>query len=390
MYKRIFTIVIDSVGAGELPDAADFGDVGSNTIANIAKVTGGLHLPNMEKMGLGKITPIEGIEPKEPTAFITKMDELSNGKDTMTGHWEMMGIETTKPFITFTDTGFPKELIQELEQRTGRKIVGNKAASGTEIIVELGEHHVATGDLIVYTSADSVLQICAHEEVVPLEELYEICHIAREITLKDEWKVGRIIARPFIGTNKDDFKRTPNRHDYALEPTDRTTLNELKDADLDVISIGKISDIFNASGVTEGHSIKSNKDGMLQLIDLMDRDFTGFSFTNLVDFDALYGHRRDPFGYKNALEEFDVLLEGVVNKLKEDDLLIITADHGNDPTMPGTDHTREYVPLIIYNTKLSGGELPIRDSFADLGATIAENFKVKLPKIGTSFLGEIK
>jgi phosphopentomutase len=280
--------------------------------------------------------------------------------------------------------------LDELSAKTGRGIIGNKAASGTEIIVELGEQHVATGDLIVYTSADSVLQICAHEEVVPLDELYEICHIAREITLKDEWKVGRIIARPFVGTNKDNFKRTANRHDYALEPTERTTLNELADKGLDVISIGKISDIFNKSGVTEGHSIKSNKDGMIQLTELMDRDFEGFSFTNLVDFDALYGHRRDPEGYKNALEEFDVLLADVVSKLRKDDLLIITADHGNDPTMPGTDHTREYVPLIIVSPELRGGFLDVRDSFADLGATIADNFNVTLPRIGKSFLGELK
>lgn len=390
MYKRIFTIIIDSVGAGELPDAAKFGDVGANTLANIAKATGGLNMPVMEKLGLGSIIDIPGVEAKEPTAFITKMDELSNGKDTMTGHWEMMGIHTTKPFITFTDTGFPKELIDELEERTGRKVVGNKAASGTEIIKELGEHHVATGDLIVYTSADSVLQICAHEEVVPLEELYEICHIAREITLRDEWRVGRIIARPFVGNNKEDFVRTPNRHDYALEPTEKTTMNELEEAGKDVISIGKISDIFSASGVTEAHSIKSNKDGMLTLVDVMDQDFEGFCFVNLVDFDALYGHRRDAEGYKGALEEFDGLLQLVLDKLQDEDLLIITADHGNDPTMPGTDHTREYVPLVVFNKNLKGGTLPIRESFADLGATIAENFKVPGPSIGTSFLGELK
>ncbi len=390
MFKRVFTIVIDSVGAGEMPDAAAFGDVGANTLANIAKATGGLNMPVMEKLGLGSIIDIEGIEKVEPTAVVGKMAELSNGKDTMTGHWEMMGIQTTKPFITFTDTGFPKELIDELEQRTGRKVVGNKAASGTEIIKELGEHHVATGDLIVYTSADSVLQICAHEEVIPLEELYEICHIAREITLRDEWRLGRIIARPFIGTNKDDFTRTPNRHDYALEPTERTTLNELKDAGFDVISIGKISDIFNASGITEGNSIKSNHHGMETLVDVMDKDYKGFCFVNLVDFDALYGHRRNPEGYKGALEEFDTDLQSVLDKLQDDDLLVVLADHGNDPTMPGTDHTREYVPLVVYANNIQGKELEVRESFADLGATIAENFDVKLPRIGTSFLGELK
>ncbi len=389
-FKRIFTIVIDSVGVGELPNAAEYGDTGSNTLANIAKVTGGIHLPVMEKLGLGHITDVLGVSKKTPLAYISKMDEQSVGKDTMTGHWEMMGLLTTEPFITFTDTGFPKELIDELEKRTGRKIVGNKAASGTEIIVELGEHHVATGDLIVYTSADSVLQVCAHEDIVPLKELYEICHIAREITLKDEWKVGRIIARPFIGTNVDNFKRTPNRHDYALEPTGRTTMNEIADSGLEVISIGKISDIFCNSGVTEGHSIKSNEDGMNTVLEVMDKDFTGFCFTNLVDFDALYGHRRDPEGYKKALEEFDVQLQDVLDKLKDDDLLIITADHGNDPTAPGTDHTREYVPLIVYNKLLKGGTIPIRESFADLGATVADNFNVSLPAIGKSFLKELK
>lgn len=389
-YKRIFTIVIDSVGVGELPNAAEYGDVGSNTLANIAKVTGGIKLPVMEKLGIGHITDVVGVKKLTPLAYVSKMDEKSIGKDTMTGHWEMMGLLTTKPFITFTDTGFPKELIDELEKRTGRKIVGNKAASGTEILVELGEHHVATGDLIVYTSADSVLQVCAHEDIVPLKELYEICHIAREITLRDEWRVGRIIARPFIGTNKDNFKRTPNRHDYALEPYDRTTMNEIADSGLEVISIGKISDIFSASGVTEGHSIKSNNHGMETVLDVMDKDFSGFCFTNLVDFDALYGHRRDPVGYKNALEEFDVQLQDVINKLKEDDLLIITADHGNDPTQPGTDHTREYVPLIVYNKLLKGGTFPIRETFADLGATVADNFDVPLPNIGKSFLKELK
>ncbi|XMB87323.1 phosphopentomutase [Mycoplasmatota bacterium WC44] len=390
MYKRIFTIVIDSVGVGALPDAEKYGDLGANTIGNISKAVKGINLPNLEKLGIGKLTDIEGVKNINPLCYATKMDELSLGKDTMTGHWEMMGLRVTKPFITFTDTGFPKELIDELESRTGRKVIGNVAASGTEIIKELGEEHVKTGSLIVYTSADSVLQIAANEEIIPIEEQYEICKIAREITLKDEWRVGRVIARPFIGKDKDSFQRTTNRHDYALEPFDRTTLNELKDANYDVIAVGKISDIFSANGITESYSIKSNANGMDKVLELVDKDFTGLCFVNLVDFDALYGHRRDPIGYGKSLEEFDEHLKPIIDDLKGDDLLLIIADHGNDPTFPGTDHTREYVPLLIYNKKLEGGELAIRDSFADVGASIADNFNVKLPNIGKSFINDLK
>lgn len=312
------------------------------------------------------------------------MEEASSGKDTMTGHWEIMGLHISTPFRVFPE-GFPDELLSELEARTGRKIIGNKPASGTEILVELGEEHMKTGALIVYTSADSVLQIAAHEEIVPLDELYKICEIARELTLDEKYMVGRIIARPFIG-EPGDFKRTSNRHDYALKPFERTVMNELKDEGLDVIAIGKISDIYDGEGVTGSLRTVSNMDGMDKLIETLDMEFTGLSFLNLVDFDALYGHRRDPEGYGKALEEYDARLPVVLEKLRDDDLLIITADHGNDPTHPGTDHTREYVPLLVYAKNTTGKELPVRETFADIGASVAKNFQVKMPKYGKSFL----
>jgi phosphopentomutase len=385
-FKRVFLIVIDSVGVGELPDADKFNDVGANTIKNLAKATKGVKLPNLESFGYGNLTDILGVNPVEkPKANVTKMMEISNGKDTLTGHWEIMGVKTSKPFKTFTETGFPEELIKQIEELTGRKIVGNKSASGTEIIKELGPHQVKTGDLIVYTSADSVLQIAAHEEVIPLEELYDICHKVREITLDEKYKVGRIIARPYIGNEKDGFNRTPNRHDYALNPP-RTVLNILEEQKLDVISVGKINDIFNGSGITEHHGIKSNHHGMEVTTSLVDKEFTGLCFTNLVDFDAKYGHRRDPFGYRDAMEEFDRDLGVLLEKLHDDDLLIITADHGNDPTHHGTDHTREYVPLFIYNNNYNGKELPISETFADIGATIADNFNLKGTEYGKSLL----
>jgi phosphopentomutase len=390
IYKRIFLIVMDSVGIGEAPDAAEFGDKGSNTLGHIAERMNGLNMPNMTKLGLGNIHEIQGIDKTEkPLAVYTKMMEASNGKDTMTGHWEIMGLNIQTPFRVFPD-GFPKELLNELEKRTGRKIIGNKPASGTEILVELGEEHMKTGALIVYTSADSVLQIAAHEEIVPIDELYKICKIARELTLDEKYMVGRVIARPFIG-EPGNFKRTPNRHDYALKPFDRTVMNELKDSGLDVIAIGKINDIYDGEGVTKSLRTVSNMDGMDKVIETLDMDFTGLSFVNLVDFDALFGHRRDPIGYGKALEAFDARLPEVFAKMNEDDLLMITADHGNDPVHPGTDHTREYVPLIVYSPKMAEGkELPIRQTFADLGATVADNFNVKLPNYGESFLSELK
>lgn len=392
MFKRIFVIVADSLGCGTAPRSSEFGDFGANTIAHIAEHEGGIKLPVMEFMGYGNITDILGVKKVDnPKGYYGKMDEASNGKDTMTGHWEMMGILTENPFKTFTDHGFPKELIDELEEKTGHKVIGNYAASGTEILKELGEEHIKTGAMIVYTSADSVLQIACHEEYFGLDELYRCCEIAREICMKPEWMVGRIIARPFLGKTKDTFKRTTNRHDYALSPTSRTTLDELKDKGYSVVSIGKIKDIFNGCGITDAYKNLSNHNGMEHAFSVAKQDFTGLVFSNLVDFDALYGHRRDPKGYHDAIEEFDKDLKTLMDLLNDDDLLMITADHGNDPTWSGTDHTREYVPILVWGKKLKGGNLGTRRSFADIGATIAENFNVKAPEvIGKSFLSELK
>ncbi|MFS8652221.1 MAG: phosphopentomutase [Caldibacillus sp.] len=388
-YRRVFLIVMDSVGIGEAPDAELFGDKGADTLGHIAEYMGGLKMPNMMKLGLGNIRELKGIPAVEkPMACYGKMQEASKGKDTMTGHWEIMGLRVDKPFQTFPD-GFPAELIEEIEKRTGRKVIGNKPASGTAIIEELGEEHMQTGAIIVYTSADPVLQIAAHEEVVPLEELYRICEICRELTLDDRYKVGRVIARPFVG-EPGNFTRTANRRDYALKPFARTVMNELKDSGFDCIALGKISDIYAGEGVTKAIKTANNMDGMDKLIDSLKMDFTGLSFLNLVDFDAVYGHRRNPEGYGRALEEFDGRLPEVIDSLGDDDLLIITADHGNDPTHHGTDHTREYVPLLVYSKRMEKGvSLGLRETFADVGATIADNFQVKMPQYGTSFLAEL-
>jgi len=388
-FKRVFLIVLDSVGIGEMPDANEYDDVGSHTLRNIAEHMNGLAMPNMEAFGLGNIEHLKGIPAaKSPLAHYGKMAEASVGKDTMTGHWELMGLHIKEPFLTFPN-GFPHELIEKIEQQTGRSVIGNKVASGTEIIQELGEEHIKTGALIIYTSADSVLQIAAHEEIVPIDELYEICERVREMTLDPQYKVGRIIARPFIGEN-GNWQRTANRHDYALKPFLRTVMNELADAGFDSIAIGKISDIYDGEGITEAIRTVSNDDGMDKMIASTQKDFTGLSFVNLVDFDAVYGHRRNPQGYGEALEAFDLRLAGLKERLNEEDLLIITADHGNDPTHHGTDHTREYVPLLVYYKGISQGEnLGIRETFADVGATIADNFGVKMPKHGRSFLEEI-
>ncbi len=391
-YKRIFLIVCDSVGCGYTKDSYKYGDHGANTISHIASKMGGINLPTLESLGYGNLTDILGVKKIDSKiGYYGKMDEASNGKDTLTGHWEIMGIKTTEPFVTFTDTGFPKELIDELIKKTGHGVLGNYAASGTEIIKDLGIEHIKTGKMIVYTSSDSVLQIAAHEKYFGLEELYRCSKIAREICMDPKWKVGRIIARPFIGESKEDFTRTPNRHDYALSPTDRTVLDELKDNNYDVISVGKINDIFNGKGITESHKSVSNDDGMNITIDLCkNKDFKGLCFVNLVDFDSIYGHRRNPSGYKDAFERFDSLLNEMIKELKQDDLVIITADHGNDPTWTGTDHTREYVPLIVYSKTTKGGSLGERKTFADVGASIAENFDVKMPKIGKSFMEDLK
>lgn len=392
-FKRVINIVMDSVGIGAAHDAEKYGDLNTDTFGNIAKFVGGLNLPNLEELGLGNLHEIQGVNKVEnPKAYYQRLVEASVGKDTMTGHWEMMGLYIDKPFITFTDTGFPDDLLDALEKETGYGILGNKAASGTEIIDELGEEHMRTKKMIVYTSADSVLQIAAHEAVFGLDELYRVCEIARELTMKEEWMVGRVIARPFIGDKAGNFTRTANRHDYALKPFGRTTLDDLKDADFDVISVGKIIDIFDGEGITEAHRSKSNYHGMEQTIDLVkNNDFEGFLFVNLVDFDALWGHRRNPQGYADQLIEFDTQLGELLPFIKEDDLLIITADHGNDPTHTGTDHTREEVPVIYYSPSLNGnGLLSTGDTFADIAATIADNFNVKAPEYGTSHLSELK
>ena len=392
-YKRIFTIVIDSLGVGAMPDAAEYGDAGTDTLGHISESVDSFVIPNLQKLGMANLHPLKQVEAVEkPLAHYCKLREASTGKDTMTGHWEMMGLHITKPFKTFTDTGFPPELIAELEERTGHKVIGNKAASGTAILDELAEEEIATGHMIVYTSADSVLQICGNEETFGLDELYRCCEIAREITMKDEWKVGRIIARPYVGKKKGEFKRTSNRHDYALKPYGRTALNALKDKGYDVISVGKIADIFDGEGITEANKSKSSVHGMEQTIEIAKKDFTGLCFVNLVDFDALWGHRRNPEGYAQELEKFDVKLGELLPLLGEDDLLIITADHGNDPTHTGTDHTREKVPFIAYSPSMKeSGQLPESDTFAIIGATIADNFGVNMPEgtIGYSVLDKL-
>lgn len=388
MFKRVHLIVMDSVGIGEAPDAAQFNDVGSDTLGHIAE-TVGLKIPHLEQLGLGSIRPLVGVKNIENhQGYATKLEEVSVGKDTMTGHWEIMGLNIQKPFRVFPE-GFPPELLKQIEAYSGRKVVCNLPYSGTEVLDDYGPGQMETGDLIVYTSADPVLQIAAHEAIIPLEELYRICEYVREITKDEPYMIGRIIARPYLG-EPGNFKRTSNRHDYALDPFAKTVLDFLKDNGKDVIAVGKINDIFNGQGMTESVRTKSNMDGVDQLLKVMEKDFTGISFTNLVDFDALYGHRRDTKGYAQAIEAFDKRMPEILAALQEDDLLMITADHGNDPTFPGTDHTREYVPLLVFSQKFTGsGALP-QGFFADLSATIAENFSVPQTENGTSFLGLLK
>lgn len=387
-FDRVFVIVVDSFGIGAMPDAARFGDSGADTFGHIDASVDSLALPNLASLGLCNLKPITHVAPVAKTlGYYGALRETSNGKDTMTGHWEMMGINTQTPFVTFTEHGFPPELVAELEKQTGRKVIGNKAASGTQILEELAEEEINNGSLIVYTSADSVLQICGNEETMGLEKLYEYCQIARKLTMKPEWMVGRVIARPYTGLKKGEFVRTSNRHDYAIKPTGTTVLNALKDAGYDVISVGKINDIFVGEGITESNRSKSSVHGMEQTIAIADRDFKGLCFVNLVDFDALWGHRRNPVGYARELEAFDAKLGELLPKLGERDLLIVTADHGNDPTYTGTDHTREKVPFLAYSKGFAGdGCLPEQETFAVIGATIADNFGVELPKncIGAS------
>lgn len=393
MYQRIFVIVLDSLGVGAMPDSKEYGDIGVDTFGHIGEKMGTMQIPNLQKLGMANLHSIPGVEPVEqPLGVYTKLRERSLGKDTMTGHWEMMGLYITKPFITFTENGFPDELIKELEKETGRKVIGNKSASGTVILDELGEEEIQKGHLIVYTSADSVMQICGNEETMGLENLYHYCEIARKLTMKDEWKVGRVIARPYVGKKKGEFVRTSNRHDYALKPFSKTVLNALKEEKYDVISVGKIYDIFDGEGLTESNKSKSSVHGMEQTIEKARSDFKGLCYTNLVDFDALWGHRRNPIGYGQEIERFDKKLGELLEVLRNDDLLIITADHGNDPTYTGTDHTREKVPFIAYSPSMKQGK-PIeeQDTFAVIGATIAKNFNVPMPDgtIGHSILEEL-
>lgn len=393
-YKRIFTIVIDSFGIGAMPNAAEYGDAGCDTCGHIDEAVSELKIPNLVRLGLGNLHPLKHAEYSVKTeGYQARLLEASVGKDTMTGHWEMMGLHITKPFQTFSEKGFPEELIKELSERTGRVIIGNKSASGTEILDELAEEEIATGHMIVYTSADSVLQICGNEETFGLEELYRCCEIAREITMKDEWKVGRVIARPYVGKKPGEFKRTSNRHDYALKPYGKTALNALKEAGYSIISVGKIKDIFDGEGITESYKSKSSLHGMEQTLELLNKEFTGMVFVNLVDFDALWGHRRDVLGYAKELERFDVKLGEFLVGMKDDDLLMVTADHGNDPTFKGTDHTKEMVPLLLYSPSMKeGGKLCDQTSFAVIGCTIADNFKVKMPNgtIGNSLLAKLQ
>lgn len=393
-YNRVFVIVMDSLGVGAMADSPEFGDIGVNTLGHISDSVDTFEIPNLQKLGMANLCPLKQVAPAEkPLAYFTKLNEKSKSKDTMTGHWEMMGLEVKTPFNTFSEHGFPPELIKELEERTGHKVIGNKSASGTEILEELAEEEIATGHMIVYTSADSVLQICGNEETFDLQELYRCCEIAREITMKDEWKVGRVIARPYVGRKKGEFKRTSNRHDYALKPCGKTAMDALKEAGLDVISIGKIKDIFDGEGITRAMKSKSSVHGMEQTIETAKEDFHGLCYVNLVDFDALWGHRRDPKGYAQEIEKFDVNLGVLLDILKEDDLVIITADHGNDPTYTGTDHTREKVPFLAYSPSMKGsGLLPESDTFGAIGATVAENFGVKMPEgtVGTSYLSELR
>ena len=390
-YKRIFLLICDSLGIGNGQDASSYDDEGANTLKHICDACNGLDIPNLEGLGLGNLGDFEGIYPlRSQLGYTLKLNELSSGKDTITGHFEMMGIHTKKPLITFTKTGFPDEFIKLFEAKTGRKCVGNKAASGTKIIEEYANHQEKTGDWIVYTSADSVFQIAANENIIPLQELYAACKIARELTMDPRWKVGRVIARPFIKNKDGSYTRTSSRHDFALKPPAITVLDNLKNNNYDVIGIGKIADIFANQGITKDVKTTNNNDTMNKTIEIAKTDFNGLCFVNLVDFDSIYGHRRDPIGYGKAIKEFDLQLEELMKYLKPDDLLMISSDHGNDPTFKGTDHTREQVPLIIYSKELiKPKQLPEMDSFAVIGATIADNFEVELPEIGNSILDKI-
>lgn len=387
-FKRVFLIVCDSLGVGEALDASNYGDVGACTLGHINEKVN-LFIPNLKKLGF--LNTVGMTANDETEAYYTIARPTNKGKDTLSGHYEIAGVRCSYAFPTFPD-GFPIDLIEEIVRFSGRGVIGNIAASGTEIIKDLGERQMSTGELIIYTSADSVLQVAAHEDVIPLNELYEICEKIRKlVNTKDEWRVGRIIARPYIGNNSSDFTRTSNRRDFACDPPSKSILEKIEEKKLSVISIGKIYDIFNGKGITKKVSSANNKDGVDKLLEIMDKKFTGLCFINLNDFDTIYGHRRDVEGYARAIEELDVEIPMILNKLNNDDLLIITADHGNDPTFKGTDHTRENTPVIIYSRIfIEPKMLPIMNTFADIGATIADNFELDPPMIGTSYLKELK
>lgn len=390
-FKRIFVIVMDSLGIGAEPDAELYGDATTDTFGHISEKYQ-LTIPNLQKLGIANLHPLKGVQKVgKPMGYYGILQEASRGKDTLTGHWEIMGLKVDHPFVAFTDTGFPAELMEELKEKTGHDWLGNYAASGTEILKDLGEQSIKEGKMIVYTSADSVLQIAAHEQHFGLEELYRCCQIAREITMKPQWRVGRVIARPFVGETSETFTRTSNRHDYAIAPYGETVLDHLKEAGYDVISVGKINDIYSGHGITEAFKSKSNSNGMEITIDQTEKDFTGICFTNLVDFDSLWGHRRNPIGYGEEIDRFDKYLGELMQKVNDDDLIILTADHGNDPTWTGTDHTREQVPCIVYSPSFKEyGQLPLAKTFANIGYTVAENFDVKRPENGQSFLSLLK
>ncbi len=387
--KRIAVIVLDGVGVGELPDAGEYGDKGSNSLSNTARVLGGLELPNMGEMGLGNITSVEGVPTREMTrGAYGKCQEISKGKGSVTGHWELMGVEVKKPFPTYPN-GFPEEILNEFKKLTGLDVLGNKPASGTEIIKELGEEHVRTGKPIVYTSADSVFQIAAHENIIPIDELYRLCDIARKM-LRGKHAVGRVIARPFIGESAETFTRTKRRHDYPLlAPTD-TMLDTLIKEGYKVYATGKIDDLFGNRGITKTHHSVFNMESIQAMVDFMDEDFTGLLFANLVEFDMTFGHRNDVKGFGQKLEEFDAFVPTIRNKMKDTDFAMIVADHGVDPTTKSTDHSREYIPLLVFGEQVKNNvNLGIRQSFADVAATIGEVFSVTPPAIGKSFLKEI-
>jgi len=385
MDRKVVLVVLDSVGIGELPDAELYGDKGSNTLGNIAKNVKGFSIPNLEALGIGSIEGVENlIKCENPEGIYGRCSELSKGKDTITGHWEMAGVILETPLQTYPN-GFPKEIMDEFEAKIGRKTLGNVVASGTAIIEELGEEHIKTGYPIIYTSADSVFQIAANEDIIPLEELYKMCEIAREMLVGDKM-VGRVIARPFKGMKKGEFVRTANRHDYALEPFNKTVLEYVSEAGLPVAAVGKIKDIFTGKGVTESVSIKDNMDGVDKTLQMMKSHSKGFIFTNLVDFDMKFGHRNDVEGYAKALEEFDDRLPELKEALGDNDVLIITADHGCDPTTEGTDHSREYVPVLVYGKNLKEDiNLGTRNGFCDMGKTILDLFDIENDLVGKSF-----